>query len=188
MAPRRRPSVLTSVHVIAEVPKALEPLLGARGCRRLRDALCRRAVAVAREFAGDAVVVDELPGEGTPRAFVISADVPRLTVAHLACAAIDLDDGAGASFGSTLDGASYLLAMREARGDLMRHGPGGETGPAGMAHAFAVAQQAGVEIGLIRMERRLRDPTDARAMLADPLLPADVRSVLMRPNEDAFPA
>ena len=163
---------------------ALEPLIGAAGCRRLRDALCERAVAAAREFAGDAVVVGELPAEGTPRAFVISADVPRLTAAHLRCAEIDLDEGADASFGSTLDGASYLLAMGEARADLMRHGPGGEPGPAGMAHAFAVAQQAGVEIGLVRMERRLREPADARAMLADPLLPIDIRSILVRQGED----
>lgn len=140
--------------------------------------LCRRALAVAREFAGDAVFVDELPGEGAPRAFVVSVDVPRLSLAHLASAAVDLDDGADASFGSTLDGGAYLLAMRQARSDLLAHGPGGATGPAGMAHAFALAAEAGVEIGLVRMERRLRDEADARAMLADPLLPADVRRVL----------
>ena len=136
---------------------------------------------MAEAFAGDAVRVDELPAVGAPRAFVVSADVPRLSVAHLACAAIDLDDGADASFGSTLDGGSYLLAMREARADLLEHGPGGTPGPAGMAHAFAIAQQAGVEIGLIRMERRLRDPADAAAMLADPLLPREIRRELERP-------
>ena len=130
------------------------------------------------------MTVNELPAEGAPDAFVISADVPRLSVAHLACAALDLDDGADASFGSTLDGGAYLLAMRHARADLLAHGPGGTPGPAGMAHAFAVASQAGVEIGLIRMERRLRDPADAAAMLADPLLPADVRRALMGPHED----
>ena len=160
------------------MPEQLAPLIGEDGCARLRDVLCRRAMAVAREFAGGAVVVGELPPEGAPRAFVVSADVPRLSVAHLASAALDLDDGADASFGSTLDGGSYLLAMREARADLMAHGPGGTPGPAGMAHAFAVAQQTGVEIGLIRMERRLRDPADAAAMLADPLLPEDVRRAL----------
>ncbi len=168
------------------MPAGLEPLLGPDGCRRLRDVLCRRAVAVGEAFAGaGAVVVGELPAEGAERAFVISADVPRLSVAHLACAAVDLDHGAHASFGSTLDGGSYLLAMAEARGDLLRHGPGGEPGPAGMAHAFAVAQQAGIEIGLIRMERRLRDPADAHAMLADPLLPVDVRAQLVGQDRDA---
>jgi glycosyltransferase A (GT-A) superfamily protein (DUF2064 family) len=150
----------------------------------VRAVLCRRAVAVAREFAGDSVTVDELPAEGAPRAFVVSADVPRLSVAHLACAALDLDDGADASYGSTLDGAAYLLAMRETRADLLAHGPGGGPGPAGLAQAFAVASQAGVEIGLIRMERRLRTPSDAAAMLADPLLPHDVRQALEGPHED----
>ncbi len=166
------------------MPAELEPLIGRDGCARLLDVLRERAVAVAREFAGDAVVMDELPEEGAPRAFVVSTSVPRLSVAHLACAATDLDDGADASFGSTLDGGSYLLAMRAARADLMAHGPGGEPGPAGMAHSFAVAQQTGAEIGLIRMERRLRDAGDAAAMLADPLLPADVRRVLTGQTQD----
>lgn len=159
----------------------LEAVLGGDGRRRLHEVLCRRAVAVAREFAGGSVAVDELPREGDPRAFVVSIDMPRLSIAHLACAAIDLDDGADASLGSTLDGGCYLLAMRQARADLIAHGPGGAPGPAGMAHAFAVAQQAGVEIGLIRMERRLRDAADVAAMLADPLLPPEVRAALTRP-------
>ena len=166
------------------MPAELEPLIGREGCERLHAVLRERAIAVAREFAGEAVVVDELPAEGAPHAFVISTGVPRLSAAHLACAAIDLDEGADASFGSTLDGGSYLLAMRQARADLMAHGPGGMPGSAGMAHSFAVAQQTGVEIGLIRMERRLRDPADAAAMLADPLLPADVRRVLTGQRQD----
>lgn len=130
------------------------------------------------------MVVGELPAAGTARAFVVSADVPRLSVGHLASAALDLDDGADASFGSTLDGGAYLLAMREARDDLLVHGPGGTPGPAGMAHAFAIAQQTGIEVGLIRMERRLREPADAAAMLADPLLPEVIRSVLTGPEDD----
>ena len=166
------------------MPSGLEPLIGAAACERLRDVLCRHAVAVAREFAGDAVVVGSLPEPGAERAFVISADVPRLSVAHLAGAALDLDDGADASFGSTLDGGAYLLAMREVRADLLAHGPGGKPGPAGMAQAFAVAQQTGVEVGLIRMERRLREPADAAAMLADPLLPDLVRQLLTGPQGD----
>lgn len=147
--------------------------------------LSRRAVAVAREFAGDAVVVDALPEEGADRVFIIAADVPRLTEAHLACAAIDLDDGADASFGSTLDGAAYLLAMRVVRHDLLAHAPGRSADPAGAARALAAAREAGLDVGLVRMERRLRDPGDAAALLADPLLPADVRSVLSGPNENS---
>ena len=172
------------MHVIAEVPAGLEPLLGRAGCERLRDVLCELAVAVAREFAGDAVVVGSLPEVGAQRAFVLSADVPRLTVAHLASAALDLYDGADASFGSTLDGGSYLLAMREARADLLVHGPGGTPGPAGMAHAFAIAREARIEVGLIRMERRLHEPADVNALLVDPLLPEVVRRVLTRPEGD----
>jgi hypothetical protein len=53
-----------------------------------------------------------------------------------------------------------------------------------MAHAFAIAQQTGIEVGLIRMERRLREPADAAAMLADPLLPEVIRRALTGPQSD----
>ncbi len=141
-------------------------------------------LAVAREFAGEAVHERE-PGPGDGPLLIVSCDVPRLTVAHLAVAAADLDAGADASFGSTLDGGAYLLALREARPDLLAHGPGGEPERAGLARALASAHEAELDIGLLRMERRLRDPADAAAMLADPLLPAEVRSMLSGPAVDA---
>jgi hypothetical protein len=43
-----------------------------------------------------------------------------------------------------------------------------------------VAAGAGLEVGLLRMERLLRGPGDVRALGADPLTPADIRSALRR--------
>jgi hypothetical protein len=173
--------------VICDVPAGLEPMLGAAGCERLRDVMLARTMAVAREFAGDAASEAD-PAGAIGRLLLVSCDVPRLTAAHLAVAAADLDAGADVSFGSTLDGGSYLVAMREAREDLLPHRPGGPPDQAALAHALATAQKAGLEIGLLRMERRLREPADAAAMLADPLLPAEVRKVLSGPDVDAVRA
>ena len=170
--------------MISDVPAGLEPMLGAVGCERLADVLRARTLAVAREFAGDEVSEGD-PATAAGALLVVSCDVPRLTVAHLAVAAADLEAGTDVSFGSTLDGGSYLLALREPRAELLARPPGGEPDPAGFAHAMGAAQKAGLEIGLLRMERRLRRPADAAAMLADPLLPGDVKEVLTGPRLDA---
>jgi hypothetical protein len=43
---------------------------------------------------------------------------------------------------------------------------------------LAAAQEAGLRLGLLRAERDLDTPDDARALLADPALPGDVASLL----------
>lgn len=136
-----------------------------------------RAVAAARAFAGDAVEVGGDPLRATGRLFVVSSGVPRLSAAHFAAAVLDLDGGADVSFGSALDGGAYLVAMRSPRPSLLERVLA-EPDPSGLARALAAAGEAGLEVGLLRMERRLRDPADAAAMLADPLLPAEVRDLL----------
>lgn len=138
----------------------------------LRD----RTLAVARAFAGDDVVEG---GEPAGRAFVLTADVPRIGLAHLRVAALDLDEGGDVSIGATFDGGAYLVAMRDARPDLAGFAT------AGFAAALERAAAARLEVGMLRMERRLHAPADVAAMLADPLLPADVRAVLERPGSDA---
>jgi len=40
------------------------------------------------------------------------------------------------------------------------------------------AREHELELGLLRYERELRQPLDVRALLADPLAPADVVAVL----------
>jgi glycosyltransferase A (GT-A) superfamily protein (DUF2064 family) len=163
-------STLTDVHVIPVGFDGLEPLLGREGCRRLAAVLLERTLAVAREFGS----VPVEGGEPAGRAIVVSADVPRFSAAHLAVAELDLDEGSDVSFGATFDGGAYLVAMRDARPELLDLGAGG------FPRVLAGAAEAGLEVGMLRMERRLLRPEDALAMLADPLLPSDVRDVLTR--------
>jgi hypothetical protein len=47
-----------------------------------------------------------------------------------------------------------------------------------MTVGVAAARDAGLEIGILRVERALHRPADVRAALADPLLPSDIRQLL----------
>lgn len=152
----------------------LEPLLGARGVQRVAEVLMRRTLAVAREFTSDVVE----GGRPSGRAIVVSADVPRFSLAHLRVAKLDLDAGGDVSFGATFDGGAYLIAMREARVEFV------EMGAEGLPLVLARAAEAGLEVGMLRMERRLLGPADAAALLADPLLAPEVRNVLSGPREN----
>jgi glycosyltransferase A (GT-A) superfamily protein (DUF2064 family) len=49
-----------------------------------------------------------------------------------------------------------------------------------MTMAMAAAQEAGLEVGLLRAERALHRPADVRAALADPTLPGEIARALGR--------
>jgi glycosyltransferase A (GT-A) superfamily protein (DUF2064 family) len=100
--------------------------------------------------------------------------VPRLGPAHIAAVRADLDAGAEASFGPNMDGGWYLAALAAPRLELFDLAGEVWEGPVVMARTLEVAQRLGLEIGLLRMERRLETVADAAAFLADPLTPADV--------------
>ena len=100
---------------------------------------------------------------------VVWADTPRLAEAHRDGVLADLDAGGEVVVAPTLDGAVYLVAMRHARPELV--------GPR-FSEVLELAAAAGLEGGMLRHERRLTRPEDVRALLADPLLAAEVRAAL----------
>jgi hypothetical protein len=53
-----------------------------------------------------------------------------------------------------------------------------------MTMGLAAAQDAGLEVGILRAERALHRPADVRAALADPTLPEAVGRVLRRAQLD----
>jgi hypothetical protein len=90
----------------------------------------------------------------------------------------DLAAGADASFGPGMDGSWYLVALaapHQALLDLL-----GESlaGADVMGRVLALANDAGLEVGLLRMERMLRTPRDVRAVRADPRTPEILRRAL----------
>ena len=86
----------------------------------------------------------------------------------------DLEAGGDASFGPTMDGGWYLVALASPRVELFDLAVEVWDGPVVMARTLEVAQRLQLEIGLLRMERALRSPGDLAAMVADPLSPSDV--------------
>jgi hypothetical protein len=91
---------------------------------------------------------------------VAGTGVPRLSAPHAAAALADLAGLAGS------DAAVFTLpAEAWESSDLL-------TG------VLTRARDNGLELGLMRYERELRGPLDVRALLADPLAPADVVAVL----------
>jgi glycosyltransferase A (GT-A) superfamily protein (DUF2064 family) len=106
---------------------------------------------------------------------VAGAGCPRLGAAHAAAALADLEAGCDVVFGSTLEGGWYVAGLREPRPELLslaalRHG--------GIGAVLRRAGELGVEVGLLRHERMLATPDDAAALVADPLVDAELRAAL----------
>ena len=184
----------------------LAPLLDAPRREALQAVLIRRAAAWAAAAAapGAAYVavtpadrvaevapllpagVTAIPGdEGGPAAaiarigraplLVAVAECPRLAPVHAAAALDDLAAGCDLVFGATLEGGWYLAALREPRPELLTVAAARS---GGLGPTLRRARELGAEVGMLRHERLLATPGDAAAMLADPLLPADVRAAL----------
>jgi glycosyltransferase A (GT-A) superfamily protein (DUF2064 family) len=106
---------------------------------------------------------------------VAGVDCPRLGAAHAAAALGDLAAGCDVVVGATLEGGWYLAGLREPRPELLTIAP---PGAGGFERVLRRAAARGAEVGMLRHERLLIAPPDASALLADPLLPADLRAAL----------
>lgn len=184
---------MTGPAVLLVVPRdlgaELEPLLGREGVAELRSALVSRAEAWGQGVAGARVRVrshrDNLE-DALTSAFA-TQDGPLLVVwpwlaqlrhEHAAGALEDLDEGCELVLGPVIDGGLYLLGLARPIPEVVSLPEERLQDPDVMTIAFAAAQEAGLEVGLLRAERALRRPSDVRAALADPLLPPEVRVIL----------
>jgi glycosyltransferase A (GT-A) superfamily protein (DUF2064 family) len=114
--------------------------------------------------------------EGGGPVLVIGTDLPGLSAAHAAGALADMAAGCDVSVGPATAGGFYLLALRADLPELLRDGDAAEEGS--LAAMLGAAAAGALRVGLLRSERDLHTPDDARALLADPLTPADVRAAL----------
>jgi hypothetical protein len=158
----------------------LDELLGADGARELRAALAARArrwaaeVAPQRAFeattlgAAEAAVADH---DGP--VLLAAPDVPALNPALARTALEDLAAGCDIALGAAHDAKPYILAVPRPDPALLtlveRSLDGGVLG------AFA---ERGVTLGMLRHERRLASAADARALVIDPLAPADLAALV----------
>ncbi|MGH3439582.1 MAG: TIGR04282 family arsenosugar biosynthesis glycosyltransferase [Sciscionella sp.] len=111
-------------------------------------------------------------------ALVIGTDIPTLNAELLAKAAIELTGGRDVVFGPALDGGYYLVGLTRQLPDLFALPPHLWGGQTVLAASLAAAARAGLDVSLLPALRDLDTPTDARALLGDPLLPTDIAELL----------
>jgi len=109
---------------------------------------------------------------------IAAADTPKLGAEHAAMALGDLADGADAAVGPGMEGSWYLIALAAPHRALLDLLGEDLSGMDTMGRVFALAHEAGLEVGMLRMERTLRTPLDVRAVKADPLTPEFLRRAL----------
>ena len=112
---------------------------------------------------------------------VIGTDLPTLRPAHGAAALDDLAEGCDAVFGPAMDGGYYLVGIARPLPELFALPTEAWGGPDVLSLGLRAAQDLGLEVGLLRPERDLDTPADARAALLDPMLPPDIAELLRRP-------
>ena len=137
------------------------------------------AVAALLPAGVTAVAAADLPAAvaavGRGPVLIAGTACPRLGPAHAAAALDDLGSGCDLTFGSTLEGDWYLAGLREPRPDLLdlaalRSG--------GIGAVLEQARAHDASVGLLRHERVLTTPGDADALIADPLVDAELRAAL----------
>ena len=111
---------------------------------------------------------------------IVWPDVPRLRRSHAEAALGDLGAGCDVVLGPAVDGALYLIGIARPLPRLFALPEQAWRSPDVMTVGFAAAREAGLEIGILRVERALHRPADARAALADPLVPDAVAQLLRR--------
>jgi len=159
---------------------ALRDRLGPELHDQLRHLLREHALAWARSAAGGAMPREAQGVEDVPALLrdwsgpvaLVAPDIPGLGAHQLAGARSDLADGVQVVSATSSDGTPYLAVLARADPELL-----GLVGRP-FAELLGRAQEHDVSIGMLRNERRLSSLGDARAVLADPLAPRELRELL----------
>jgi len=109
---------------------------------------------------------------------IIWPDLPKMRRSHATAALADLGSGCDVVLGPAIDGGLYLIGIARPLPSLFALPEQTWRSPDVMTVGFAAAQRAGLEIGILRVERALHRPSDVRAALADPLLPVEIRTLI----------
>lgn len=131
------------------------------------DLGARLAAATARAFA-----MHDGP------LLTVGTDLATLEPRHAAAALDDLADGIDVTFGPVFDGGYYLIGLREPHPEVFALPSEAWGGPRVLQLSLQAAAEAGLSLGMLRGERDLDTPADARAALADPRFPDDIAAAL----------
>jgi len=111
---------------------------------------------------------------------IVWPDLARFSEIHAEAVRIDLSNGADLVLGPVFDGGFYLIALARPLPSLFALPEQVWRGPDSFNQVLLAAARSGLEVGVLRGERALHRPADARAALADPLLPEAVAKALGR--------
>jgi hypothetical protein len=168
--------------VVAARAPAVADALGPSGAERLGEALAGAATAWGRTVGEvEVVTIDAFAtalARAAPPVVAIGTDMPTLGPFHADALRADLAAGVDAVFGPAHDGGCYLLALGSEQPDLAALAAATWDEPDALARLLARAGELHLEGGLLRGERRLRTPADARALLLHQGLPEPVAAVL----------
>jgi hypothetical protein len=158
---------------------AVERLLVARAIEWSEALSATGRVVTAGDDEGVADAVGRISGgaDGAP-VVVVWPVLPRWRPEHSAAILDDLAAGCEASVAPVFDGGLYLLALARTFPALLALPAEAWDSPDVIGLVLAPINEAGASVGLVRPERGLRRPGDVRAALADPLLDAELRSLL----------
>jgi hypothetical protein len=173
------PAALVVATLAAPPDQGLDAALGEDRAAAVRSLLADRAQAWTRvhgpalhavvDSGAEAVAV--LDGHAGP-VLLVAADVPGLDDRLASMAFADLAAGARLAMAPATDGRPFLIALASAEPALVR------AAADGLPDRQAAAELIGGELGLLRSERRLVTPGDARAFAVDPLTPTELAGLL----------
>lgn len=184
----------------------LEPRLGPNGCALLQAELIRVAARWGRTlgpafvavFPPDAADEVDAPGASVfgargpdPGAriadaverrdgpvVVTGAAMPTLGAFHADAVRSDFAAGVDVAIGPSHDGGWYVVALASPRPELFAGAPEAGDGPDAFTRLLGRAAELGLEVGMLRGERKLRTPADADALLLHHALPDQVAARL----------
>jgi glycosyltransferase A (GT-A) superfamily protein (DUF2064 family) len=150
--------------------QALERALGSLAAAWARDAGAQVVAPGAR--------LSDLVGAADRYPVIVAwPSLPRWRADVAEAVRDDLSGGCDLVLGPTMDAGLYLLALGRPLPGLVERFEAPLSDDAVVLGAQA-AQEAGIEIGLLRVERGLVTAADARAALIDPLTPPEVVALL----------
>ena len=164
------PRLLAVAHEPADAGRELQRLTG-------RDALLipQNGEGIAARVA-DAVA--RVHGHSPGPVLVLWPDLPRLLPYHAQAVSGDLRAGVDIVLGPVFDGGFYLIALARPLPSLFALPGQVWRGRGALQNVLDGAARAHLQAGVLRGERALHRPADARAALADPLLPEPIARAL----------
>jgi glycosyltransferase A (GT-A) superfamily protein (DUF2064 family) len=165
------PEAVFVAHEPADAGPELQPLIG-------------EAVLFPQSGEGIAARVADAAGQVLAARdgplLIVWPELPAFRSEHASGALGDLGAGCDLVLGPVIDGGLYLLGIPRLLAKLFALPDDPWRSSDVMVLAIAAAREAELEIGVLRAERGLQQPTDVRSALADPLLPKGIAAILSR--------